>query len=441
MGKDALELQLEAVMTALVNPFRLKGKDKRCSFTFFSETKEGKTRHYGKPSDAMRVVHKDINRLLWFVIGDNAQVSFGNATGGMPYSSVIMNVAPHTRSRYFYLLDLKSAFEHVSPVKLAVALRFIEPALAELMPMTQFLKDFCMHPKRGGLVQGAPASPALFNAYAAVWIDRFIQQLCMRYKGLKYTRFIDDLTISSTQPIPRRVRKEIRDIIARAGFMINRKKAQLLDLFVGPVTITGIVFYRGKLGEQARWGLTEKFMKGAREALSLPTPLSNEKDREVLLGFDAYFYNLRGAPFTKDALELQRAIQGKLGHLDWHFADKKRRARNYGVQTRSRDRFGRRFFPPGFIDELRERIPIAEVVARKVKLRQHRGGREFSGLCPFHNEKTPSFTIAAHRVMPFYHCFGCGEHGDVFGFVMKTSGLSFPEAVKELADFYNIPIP
>src|SRR5690554_4307932 len=94
-------------------------------------------------------------------------------------------------------------------------------------------------------------------------------------------------------------------------------------------------------------------------------------------------------------------------------------------------------FDPNFLDRLRDQVSIAEVIGRRVRLT--RKGREHSGLCPFHNEKTPSFTVSEDR--GFFHCFGCGAHGDVIGFVMKTEGLSFPEAVEKLAAEANLPMP
>ena len=94
-------------------------------------------------------------------------------------------------------------------------------------------------------------------------------------------------------------------------------------------------------------------------------------------------------------------------------------------------------FPPQFLDELRARLPVSEVVGRKVRLT--RKGREFSGLCPFHNEKTPSFTVNDDKA--FYHCFGCGQHGDVITFVMETEGQSFPEAVERLATQAGLQVP
>lgn len=94
-------------------------------------------------------------------------------------------------------------------------------------------------------------------------------------------------------------------------------------------------------------------------------------------------------------------------------------------------------FLPGFLDEIRARVPLAGIVGRRVKLA--RRGREYTGLCPFHNEKTPSFTLNEDK--GFYHCFGCGAHGDVMGFVMQTEGLSFPEAVERLAGEAGLEVP
>ncbi|MBW7851107.1 MAG: DNA primase [Rhodospirillales bacterium] len=86
-------------------------------------------------------------------------------------------------------------------------------------------------------------------------------------------------------------------------------------------------------------------------------------------------------------------------------------------------------FPPQFLDELRGRLSLASVIGRRVRLT--RRGREYTGLCPFHNEKTPSFTVNEEK--GFFHCFGCGAHGDVVGFEMRAANLSFPEAVERLA--------
>ena len=92
---------------------------------------------------------------------------------------------------------------------------------------------------------------------------------------------------------------------------------------------------------------------------------------------------------------------------------------------------------PDFLDEIRARVGLGDVIARHVSLR--RAGRELTGLCPFHNEKTPSFTVSEEK--GFFHCFGCGAHGDVIGFVMRQEGLSFPEAVERLAGEAGLEVP
>lgn len=93
--------------------------------------------------------------------------------------------------------------------------------------------------------------------------------------------------------------------------------------------------------------------------------------------------------------------------------------------------------PQGFLDELRARIGLAALIGRRVRLQ--RKGREHSGLCPFHNEKTPSFTV--NEAKGFYHCFGCGAHGDAFSFVMQTEGLGFQDAVERLAGEAGMEVP
>ncbi len=94
-------------------------------------------------------------------------------------------------------------------------------------------------------------------------------------------------------------------------------------------------------------------------------------------------------------------------------------------------------FTPQFLDELRARLPVSEVVGRRVKLRKQ--GREFIGLSPFNKEKSPSFTVNDQK--GFFHDFSSGKHGDIFGFVMETEGVTFPEAVERLAQLAGVPLP
>ncbi|MDJ0522319.1 MAG: DNA primase [Planctomycetota bacterium] len=93
--------------------------------------------------------------------------------------------------------------------------------------------------------------------------------------------------------------------------------------------------------------------------------------------------------------------------------------------------------PDHIIEQVREAHDIVEIVRRAVPLKQ--AGAGFKGLCPFHDEKTPSFTV--HPGRQTYKCFGCGKGGNVFGFLMETAGLNFPEAVRQLAEERGIEVP
>jgi DNA primase len=93
--------------------------------------------------------------------------------------------------------------------------------------------------------------------------------------------------------------------------------------------------------------------------------------------------------------------------------------------------------PQNFIQELLARADVVEVVGRYVQLKK--GGANFMGLCPFHGEKTPSFTVSPAK--QFYHCFGCGKNGNAIGFLMDYAGMNFVEAVKDLAGRYGLQVP
>jgi DNA primase len=93
--------------------------------------------------------------------------------------------------------------------------------------------------------------------------------------------------------------------------------------------------------------------------------------------------------------------------------------------------------PDSFIEELLARSDIVELIERRVPLK--RSGSEFQACCPFHDEKTPSFTVSPKK--QFYHCFGCGAHGSVIGFLMQYEGLEFLDAVEELARAAGLEVP
>lgn len=92
---------------------------------------------------------------------------------------------------------------------------------------------------------------------------------------------------------------------------------------------------------------------------------------------------------------------------------------------------------PAFLDELRDKVPLSDLIGRKVKL-THKG-KEHTGLCPFHKEKTPSFTVNDDK--GFYHCFGCGAHGDQIKYLMESEKMPFIEAVEYLANMAGMKMP
>ena len=93
--------------------------------------------------------------------------------------------------------------------------------------------------------------------------------------------------------------------------------------------------------------------------------------------------------------------------------------------------------PEKFIDDLLARVDIVDVIQERVPLKK--SGRDWSARCPFHDERSPSFTVSPAK--QFYHCFGCGAHGSAVGFLMNYDRLEFPDAVEELANRAGLKVP
>ena len=93
--------------------------------------------------------------------------------------------------------------------------------------------------------------------------------------------------------------------------------------------------------------------------------------------------------------------------------------------------------PDSFKQDLLNRVDIVDIVERYVPLKK--AGTNFSACCPFHSEKTPSFTVSPSK--QFYHCFGCGAHGNAISFVMEYQGLGYVEAVRDLAESVGLKLP
>src|SRR6516165_10869695 len=94
--------------------------------------------------------------------------------------------------------------------------------------------------------------------------------------------------------------------------------------------------------------------------------------------------------------------------------------------------------PGDFAYTVKQQADIVRIIGDYIKLKKA-GGQNYAGLCPFHGEKTPSFSV--HATRQFYHCFGCGVSGDVFAFVQKIEGITFPEALRAVAQKLGIALP
>src|SRR5882672_8802654 len=112
-----------------------------------------------------------------------------------------------------------------------------------------------------------------------------------------------------------------------------------------------------------------------------------------------------------------------------------RRSKPSSAVDRNRSMAGR--IPESFLDELVARSDIVEIIGARVPLKK--GGREFKACCPFHNEKSPSFWVSPDK--QFYHCFGCGAHGTVIGFLMQYEKLGFLDTVADLAQRAGLELP
>ncbi|MDO8494847.1 MAG: CHC2 zinc finger domain-containing protein, partial [Deltaproteobacteria bacterium] len=89
------------------------------------------------------------------------------------------------------------------------------------------------------------------------------------------------------------------------------------------------------------------------------------------------------------------------------------------------------------VEEIRARLSIVDLIGKVIPLKK--SGHNFKGICPFHQEKTPSFMVNEEKQI--YHCFGCGEGGDIFSFLMKFENVTFPEALQELAKKAGVKLP
>jgi len=239
------------------------------AFNFYSFLDENpvsgrtKRRTVGAPNDAMRELQLRLLALLKSESHHFARERILQcATGAMPGESSLDNVRAHQHNRYFYLVDFSHAYKSVDAHRLAVVLRE-RLKIFSAVPVDT-LTSFCetyFFDARAGLVPGGNASQDLFNLYAGVLVDEAFCRLIREHR-LTYTRYIDDLTFSSAEPISDKVRREIRAIIIGAGFMISHRKCEVVDLKQRAVVITGY-----GLAEGGRIFVPRHYLKRVRLAI------------------------------------------------------------------------------------------------------------------------------------------------------------------------------
>ncbi len=144
------------------------------------------------------------------------------------------------RTRFFWKVDLKKAFDHVTVESVA--------SLQDLPSDILHCPQLFFH-ERGGLIQGAPASPKIFQLFCQQRLDPEIKKFCER-NNIIYTRFADDLLFSSRNEIEKGAREKIRDIIRETGFHVNEKKVSLVDNIHTPITYLGMEIFQGKVAPE-----------------------------------------------------------------------------------------------------------------------------------------------------------------------------------------------
>ncbi|MDB4992211.1 MAG: hypothetical protein JWL75_456 [Parcubacteria group bacterium] len=380
-------------------------------------TIKGKRRVLSIPNDGMRHLHQQLLVRLRKLDGSEfKRTSYG--VGGT-YSAVD-NALRHLKHRYLYQLDISNAYAAVSEDRLARVLYARDPSLGTLPEIFMFLVEYCSG-IGGGLGTGLPASPFLFDYYCGRVIDPVLLEL---HPELTYTRYLDDLTFSSPQPITRAMRKSIREVVVRAGFNVNHSKSRRTDRQERSVTITGVTITRR--GEVRP---TTPHLDRLFALLAIRPEDASSTHAHMIAGSVGMIEELlRVRPHVRvspDAVMLRH------------------RAKQRIRQLAKRGLFGERPprpapFDPLYLQSLQAHIPVSEVVQHYLPDTVYREvGTELYLLCPYHNEKTPSFSICDEK--QFYHCFGCGAHGDIYRFVQEREECDFRQAVHILVNRFGEP--
>lgn len=212
----------------------------------FQKSRGPKGRIIYLPNEPMKRLQAEL--LAWL---KSLNVAMPFAHGGIASKSTRTNLSPHVGSRYFYIVDIRSAYEALDVNKVAVVLRKKSRYLASrpLSELVDWLNRWCFLPD-GGIITGAASAPYLFNLYASEAIDNRLSSnrtipgyfQFLQDTDITFTRYLDDLTFSSSGPIKKAYRRVIREVIWSAGFELADHKTRVnLDIQKGPIEIAGVM--------------------------------------------------------------------------------------------------------------------------------------------------------------------------------------------------------
>ncbi len=247
-------------------------------FDFYEERRERpdgsiKRRMVGKPTVAMRLLQHRFEELIREAcrrVDDSRLARLPSATAFALGGDSFRNVVRHQENQYFYIVDLRHAYDSLDTELLSLLLSAIvgypshrdafyeflhlmefgirddavlrglriDPLFAR---MRKFVAQFCRGPTGNGIVTGSPSSPYLFNLFCEMTLDAGIRRFCLGEWGnrIRYSRYADDLVLSNGRPLFPPFRQEIRRRIANAGFSVNHRKSRVLDRAKGTVSFTG----------------------------------------------------------------------------------------------------------------------------------------------------------------------------------------------------------
>lgn len=397
-------------------------------FKRYTKRNGKKKRNISKPNDAMRKLHAQLMRRLAAVAHGKFLMS---AYGSVKRFSPTLNALQHTQGRYFYQLDITNAFPSVSLEKLAAVLATLDPKLGSRTEVERFLLAYCAG-KGGGLATGAPASPLLFNIYCAALIDPGIRELCPHRRNT-YTRYLDDLTISSDRLIPRILRRKIREVVESAGFEVNHRKSSVTDLHKSSVVITGACITR-----DGTMRPTDEYMRRVAECLHVPLSAMTVADAYRFNGLVSYLSQFGRVSLTDSPIPWPN-VSRDAGRLYARCIKRLERLVEMGLLNAPPRTLETTRIPEDFLQELRMLAPIEEVCGWYMRLKKRPHSPEYLGLSPFQTEKTPSFTVSPQK--GFYHDFSTGRHGDIFDIVMAMEKVTFRQAVGIIAGQYGVGPP